>query len=88
MLLIPAPNKSPAARSGAFIQPALTVVNTSGSDVAVDIKTTPIHKRPSPVNSAISSPYRESLVPARTITTALIRNTPYAVSTARPLPTQ
>jgi hypothetical protein len=49
---------------------------------------TPIHNRPNPVNSAISSPYRERLVPARMITTALIRNTPYAVSTARPLPTQ
>ena len=51
------------------------VVNTSGSDVAAAIKTTPTHKRPKPVNSAIRSPWRESLVPTRTMAAAVTAKT-------------
>lgn len=42
IFVMQAPNKSPAARSGASSRLALTVVNTSGSDVAPAISTTPI----------------------------------------------
>lgn len=53
MLASTAPKRSPAARSGAPSREALTVVNTSGSDVAPAMNTTPIQTRPIPVSAAI-----------------------------------
>lgn len=79
MLLMQAPKRSPAAKSGSSRRAALTVVNTSGSDVAPASSTTPIQRRPSPERSAISSPSRESFVPATRMTAALAKNTSHAM---------
>ena len=49
------PNRSPIPMSGVPSAAALTSVVNSGSEVAADSRIVPIHRRPSPVASAIAS---------------------------------
>jgi len=63
------PKASPKARLGAPTKAtALIPVNSSGKEVAVAMSNRPIHTPPSPVLSAIISPYLDSLVPANKTT--------------------
>jgi hypothetical protein len=60
-----APKRSPIAKSGLFIiATELIPVATSGNDVTVASRTIPTQTCPSPVFSAIISPYFDSRVPA------------------------
>jgi hypothetical protein len=62
------PKRSPRVKSGfPIIATELIPVKSSGSEVIVARSTTPIQMRPSPVFSAIASPYLDSLVPATTM---------------------
>jgi len=63
------PRRVPKARSGEWTSATeLTEVTSSGMVVINAIRSTPIHIRPRPVFSAITSPYRASFVPANRIT--------------------
>ena len=69
------PRRVPKAKSGECTSTTeLTEVTSSGMVVTNAISTTPIHIRPSPVFSAITSPYRASFVPANKITARQIAN--------------
>ena len=59
------PNRIPKAKSGEPTKATeLTPVTSSGIEVMAARSTSPIHTRPSPVFSAIASPYRANFVPA------------------------
>jgi len=69
------PRRVPKARSGEWTSATeLTEVTSSGIVVTNAISTTPIHIRPNPVFSAITSPYRASFVPANKITARQMAN--------------
>ncbi len=69
------PNRVPSARSGSPTRATeLTPVTSSGMEVMAARSTRPIHILPSPVFSAMTSPYRASFVPANRIMTRLVRN--------------
>ena len=58
------PNTSPAAMSGTLkIVAELIPVTSSGSEVTEAIRITPTHVLPSPVFSAMTSPYFEDRCP-------------------------
>jgi hypothetical protein len=63
------PKKSPMAKSGTFTRAAaLMPVTISGMEVTRANSSMPIQMQPSPVFSAMASPYFASLVPANRIT--------------------
>ncbi len=68
------PSKLPAARLGTPCESELTVVRTSGSEVAPASSSTPMNMPPRRVRTAMMSPYLASWVAARTISAALNRN--------------
>ncbi|MBA7470491.1 hypothetical protein ES707_05778 [subsurface metagenome] len=69
------PSRVPSARLGSPTKAAeLTPVINSGAEVIAARSTRPIHIPPSPVFSAITSPYRASFVPANRMMTRQARN--------------
>jgi len=65
-LKIQLPRRSPRARSGSLTKAAeLTAETSSGTEVMAASSTRPIHIPPRPVFSAMASPYRANLVPAK-----------------------
>src|SRR5688572_21300105 len=69
------PSTAPAARFGSFNHAtAETPAASSGKEVTPAIRIAPIHARPKPVFSAITSPYFESREPAQKINTAQRRS--------------
>jgi hypothetical protein len=69
------PRRVPKAKSGEWTSTTeLTEVTSSGIVVINAMRTTPIHMRPSPVFSAMTSPYRANFVPANKITARQMAN--------------
>ena len=74
------PSRVPSARLGSLTSGSptrvteLTPVTSSGTEVMAARSTRPIHIPPSPVFSAITSPYRASFVPANRMMTRHARN--------------
>ncbi len=69
------PSRVPKAKSGSPTRVAeLTPAINSGVEVMAARSTSPIHILPSPVFSAMISPYRASFVPANRMMTRLVRN--------------
>src|SRR3989338_717844 len=81
MLKTQLPIISPSAILGvSAIATELMPVISSGRDVTLAMRMSPIHALPSPVFSAIISPYLESLMPQKTITAEQKINSSHTMS--------